>query len=950
VFLFPKILRLRQRQNFLSADKEPNLFTTIYILFMRKVYIVTVLVLILFIDVVYSQPYIWGPAGPAPISDPQFAGVSGRVWGITIVPLHTLGSTLIPPSIFIAVDQGGIWKSPDFTTAQPTWFPIADKWDRLFYAEMIALDPNNPNRLLVPAGQQMVLVSEDNGNTWDTLGKKVFGGNGPQRKLFIDPTSGTSNTLYGLDGSYRGSSNIFKSTDGGNNWFPLSLPFGGTIWDLDYTLTSANKLILYAAVGQSGIWQSTDGGSTWTIMAIGLVDVLTGSPTGTGNIGMISFAADHTPTSPGGIFAFMYNSATAQIMNTYALKSNGWTAIGTFLKGAVNYESGHGLSASSTFQAIGLSESNMLYEAAGDPQWSHVYQTANQGASWISIENSTTGNFRPHTDVHCFAFYAGKVYMGTDGGIYRFNPVGLTTPGSSVWESLNSLTLQSILAQGVSVHPTNPQILLCGSQDNGISYGVNQSWTSGSGGDNGPVLFDPDPAGNGLYAYATNGEPQYASDAKTINVFQRSTDGGHSWNDDTPPDAFNQYAGSAPYAPFAIDPLDHTRIVLGIDRVYETHDRGDHWTNQISPIFSPAGTRTGTGQPFGNQAGAIAYGVNHSIWVAYGGSIFQSVNDGGDGTAGNWTLMNNGISFGGAINSIAVDQSSGQVYCTTTTAVWVFQYSPATQKFNWVNITSDLYTLTTGAIQKICLVPASLGTVKGIFVGMRNGGGIFASFDGGQSWVNFSFNLPKGWVTDIQYFAPQQLLFAALYGRGIYHTSLSNVLDPTKVPGITINIPTTRDDCGDIILPLQGSTINVSYTLNNPIDNDGYRAVWTVTGADVPAGEPLNGTNLSITNLSADLTLHVDIYFNDGLQISKTRQINPITTFTAGAIAFFCRNKNNGPIPIPWYRWDPELWQWDPLKNTFTLKRFSRAILVNAERQTLNDLKQIRGLISNLKN
>jgi len=68
----------------------------------------------------------------------------------------------------------------------------------------------------------------------------------------------------------------------------------------------------------------------------------------------------------------------------------------------------------------------------------------------------------PHPDHHAIAFDAnGLLLDGNDGGIFR-----LDNPSVPTWADLNSNT-NSIQFEGIDLHPTNPNIVAGGSQDNG---------------------------------------------------------------------------------------------------------------------------------------------------------------------------------------------------------------------------------------------------------------------------------------------------------------------------------------------------------------------------------------------------------------------------------------------------------------------------------------------------
>jgi photosystem II stability/assembly factor-like uncharacterized protein len=65
--------------------------------------------------------------------------------------------------------------------------------------------------------------------------------------------------------------------------------------------------------------------------------------------------------------------------------------------------------------------------------------------------------------------------------------------------------------------------------------------------------------------------------------------------------------------------------------------------------------------------------------------------------------------------------------------------------------------------------------------------GAYRSDNGGQSWVYWNEGLPKVVITDFEYFAPNRLLRAGTYGRGMWETALDGT---TGTPDIRIS-PTT---------------------------------------------------------------------------------------------------------------------------------------------------------------
>ncbi len=215
----------------------------------------------------------WTQIGPAPerIIDAREFGVngtgpnSGQVVDIAIDPRNTTDQ-----AIYIATDDGGIWKTTD---GGMSWRPKTDFMPSLSIGA-VALDPGNPSIVYAGTGNLLdsggvvniftkgvgIYKSIDGGETWSVLNPgSIFTNIGISRIVFP-----ASNIL--LVGTNRG---LFRSIDGGlhfgNNMptFDNGQPVltGGNISDLD--LDTASPSIVYASVQGQGIFKSDDGGATF---------------------------------------------------------------------------------------------------------------------------------------------------------------------------------------------------------------------------------------------------------------------------------------------------------------------------------------------------------------------------------------------------------------------------------------------------------------------------------------------------------------------------------------------------------------------------------------------------------------------------------------------------------------------------------------------------------------
>lgn len=146
----------------------------------------------------------------------------------------------------------------------------------------IIFHPSDPNIIYNRTDVAGLNVSQDGGDTWKSLTFNVPKDNPHNfttRNLAIDPS--TPNTMYYCAGNAPrvGSSSIFKSTDGGNQWTRISNPtnfsgngairWGDETFIID-PITTSNLFVGGQASFNAGTWQdggfysSTDSGNSWT--------------------------------------------------------------------------------------------------------------------------------------------------------------------------------------------------------------------------------------------------------------------------------------------------------------------------------------------------------------------------------------------------------------------------------------------------------------------------------------------------------------------------------------------------------------------------------------------------------------------------------------------------------------------------------------------------------------
>jgi photosystem II stability/assembly factor-like uncharacterized protein len=247
-----------------------------------------------------------GAAGVAQQPNVFYIGVNnGGVWkttdyGQTWTPLfdgqptQSIGAVAVAPSdpniVYVGSGEGlqrpdlsvgdGIYRSAD---AGKTWTHLGLRQARQIGA--IIVDPKDPARLFVaalghpygPNDERGVFRSTDGGTTFQKVLYKDE--NTGAIDLAFDPSN--AQTLYAVlwaarqgpweyNNAYSGAtSGLFKSTDGGGTWLPLTrgLPAaadGLSRIGIGIAPTDPNRIYAWVTARTSGLYRSDDAGASWT--------------------------------------------------------------------------------------------------------------------------------------------------------------------------------------------------------------------------------------------------------------------------------------------------------------------------------------------------------------------------------------------------------------------------------------------------------------------------------------------------------------------------------------------------------------------------------------------------------------------------------------------------------------------------------------------------------------
>jgi hypothetical protein len=307
-----------------------------------------------------ESPPTWVSIGPATIPNGQTDTaigpanpVSGRVSAIEVDPIS-------PDIAYVGGAQGGVWKTTNARSANPTWTPLTDHQPSLAIGD-IKVDPVSPNIIYVGTGEANgscdsyygagILRSTDGGVTWKQLGSDPGGPFAGQSisRILIDPvTAGsiTGTTLWAstnLGFTSSGTAQcglapaawygaVWRSTDSGNTWQLQDVPTGAAPPNApisDMALDPTNSNILYVAVSSlftaasGGIWKSTNAkGSpaTFTKLGGGFPSTTAAFP----GIGRITLGIGGS-SAPGTLYAALEGLAASSLWGFFRSTDGGGT-------------------------------------------------------------------------------------------------------------------------------------------------------------------------------------------------------------------------------------------------------------------------------------------------------------------------------------------------------------------------------------------------------------------------------------------------------------------------------------------------------------------------------------------------------------------------------------------------------------------------------------------------
>ena len=714
----------------------------------------------------------WVEQGPGPIlfeSNTRLAPdnpASGAVNAIAPSPTN-------PNLLYIGTVNGGIWRTTNLTAVDPTWTPLTDQQLPALSIRSLAISPADPNIIFAGTGSSSSLASLgspgfgvarsiDGGDTWTVLAASTFVG---KRITSIVPTSLDCGNVVLASTDTGSSPGVYRSTDGGNSFNLISGTGGlpsGSISGLVADPGNANRF--YAGRPTQGIFRSDDGGLTWIPVNTGL--------TGLGAASRILLAV-HNSTGNNVVYAALMSTQLNGVFRTTD-QGGSWTSMG--VPSPTIHPGGQG----SIHGAVVAhpSDPNVIF-ISGDRQdgpFPNVNGCNTFNANifrgdaallpanpWQNAVCNGANGTAPHADGRAMAFdAAGNLLHADDGSISRL----LSPDNQSVrrWVAVGR-GVRAVEIHSVAYDPLS-KIVFGGTQDNGtvIQPGPGDfSWEQLRGGDGGNVAVDVDQT-------AHPGTTIRYTSSQFFGFFNRTT-----W------DASNNRVGGFTqvqlritsgqgsgltllqfdpniqfYQPYVLNAVDPSRMLIGTANIYESLDRGDSLANLGF-----------TGSFIGDTVGSapLAYGgrlngeANPDVfYVGAGANIFHRVNSGDP-----ITILS--AYPGIRIRDLMIDPLNYRTIYVLDflNRVW----ASFDEGESWRNLAPPNLPSLSSSIHTVTVVSREVTPNAALIVGGL--GGVFQMPNPGSpggSWSVLGSELPPALVRDLQYNVADDVLAAALLGRG----------------------------------------------------------------------------------------------------------------------------------------------------------------------------------------
>ncbi|MDQ3799695.1 MAG: carboxypeptidase-like regulatory domain-containing protein [Acidobacteriota bacterium] len=763
----------------------------------------------------------WVPIGPDPIPNGQTVGVttpvSGRVTAIDVHPTN-------PDIVYVGTAQGGLYRSLDGGT---TWTQLMQNAQSLAIGA-VRIAPSQPSTVYVGTGEPnfssdsyfgVGVYRIDTADTTPVL-NGPFGSSAPFAgraiaEIIVHPTNpamiwvASTSAAAAINGgaappttSNRGIYRADNATSGSPTFVQLPNPFANqnlSVRDIEIDPLNPDLLVANVVANGGGIIVYNNATVSPATSAVG-VQRATFSSTSTSEL-TAEFAIQHTVGAPQ---PTMY-AATGNLGGRVLISTDGgvtWTQ-----------QIDNNFCTPQCFYDIAIDvdpvDPTRVY-LGGSPNLPFGISTTS-GTAFVS---SSTGL---HVDSHAITVAPSNpniIYFGSDGGIYRSDNLG------AAWVPKNTAGFLATQFMGIDNHPTDPNILIGGTQDNGTNrFTTAAVWQRTDFGDGGYSVIDQSSTDNVIYN-------QYHTyfNASNLTGYAYTNNGAAlegTWTFrgcNSPPTVRNNITCTAVinfYAPLERGPGTPNTIYYGADRLYRSADTG--------------ATHTTESQTFTSPLSAIGISPQNDLVRIIGlndGSIF------GTSTGANPLVdldPSNQVPAAFVTRTVIHPNNTEIAYVTLArfNAPQVYMTSNLSS-FASEGLIAPTWTAISGAASGLPQVP-----VNAFFVDPASGFlyagtdiGVYVSVNNGSLWAPLGTGFPRIAVFDLEDTSNGQLR-AATHGQGIYQIPL---LAPTAA-SVTVSGRVTANGRGvaNAIVTYAGETGERKSAITNAF---GYYRF-----EEVPAGQ-----------------------------------------------------------------------------------------------------------------
>lgn len=405
--------------------------------------------------------------------------------------------------------SGGLWYNQDITSSNSLWQPVDDLMANLSVMT-IAYDPNNTTTFYLGTGEGIgntqhvqgagIFKSTDGGTHWQPVSSTTSDTRfGYVHKIVVAATGTVLAATKAISGSNGG---IFRSTNGGTTWTQVLTGYGA-----DLAISKDGDI--YAALGvfntPIGLRKSTNDGVNWSnVTPSGIGSgraVLASSKLNNGTLYVSSGQGSGSvrKTIDGGA-SWSFATAPQYLEDNCVTLFNNYAQFIAFYAMMIN---------------VSPTNDDLVLLGGFEP-----FRSTDGGTSWLQIAH-WLGECQQymHADHHTAVFrpnHPNEVVFGNDGGVFYSSDMGNASVSSPVIERRNN---GLIVAQfyDVELDPRgNKTFMLAGAQDNAVQKfnktGMNPH----------QQIWSPD----GFISHIDKNNPNFHLYGYNNAYYRRSFDGG----------------------------------------------------------------------------------------------------------------------------------------------------------------------------------------------------------------------------------------------------------------------------------------------------------------------------------------------------------------------------------------------------------------------------------------